>query len=175
MNLRPLAYWVCGFESRQEHGCLSLVSVVSFQVDVSGTSRSLVQRNPTDCGASLCVIYKPREWGGPGPNWAAEPQEERSLVHGCKITCVWAVCKHCLNTGKSFRTQTRLSTPVRYYEMGCPYRTIKSGVLRLRLLRLKTVQALMGNPWNFCESRHVQEFRESHDFSFAIYQSNISH
>jgi len=37
------------------------------QVEVSATSRSLVQRSPTDCGASLCVIWKPREWGGHGP------------------------------------------------------------------------------------------------------------
>jgi hypothetical protein len=33
-----------------------LVSVVYFQVDVSGTGRSLVQRIPTDCGASFCAI-----------------------------------------------------------------------------------------------------------------------
>jgi len=28
---------------------------------------SLIQRIPTDCGASLCVIKKPREWGGQIP------------------------------------------------------------------------------------------------------------
>ena len=38
------------------HGCLSVVSVVCFQVEVSATSRSLVQRSPVDCGASSCVI-----------------------------------------------------------------------------------------------------------------------
>ena len=37
------------------HGYLSVVSVVCFQVEVSATSWSLVQRSPTDCGASLCV------------------------------------------------------------------------------------------------------------------------
>jgi hypothetical protein len=31
---------------------LSLVSVVCCQVEVSATSRSLVQRSPTDCGVS---------------------------------------------------------------------------------------------------------------------------
>ena len=31
-------------------------SVVCCQVDVSATGWSLVQRSPTDCGASLCVI-----------------------------------------------------------------------------------------------------------------------
>ena len=38
------------------HGCLSVVSVVCCQVEVSATGWSLVQRSPTDCGASLCVI-----------------------------------------------------------------------------------------------------------------------
>jgi hypothetical protein len=35
---------------------LSGVSVVCCQVEVSATSRSLVQRSPTDCGVSLCLI-----------------------------------------------------------------------------------------------------------------------
>jgi hypothetical protein len=34
--------------------------VVCCQVEVSATSWALVQRSPTDCGASLCVIKKPR-------------------------------------------------------------------------------------------------------------------
>jgi hypothetical protein len=32
------------------------VCVVCCEVEVSATSRSLVQRSPTDCGVSLCVI-----------------------------------------------------------------------------------------------------------------------
>jgi len=32
------------------------VIVVCCQVEVSATGWSLVQRSPTDCGASLCVI-----------------------------------------------------------------------------------------------------------------------
>jgi hypothetical protein len=43
---------------------VSVVSVVYCQVEVSATDWSLVQRSPTDCGASLCVIKKPRKWGG---------------------------------------------------------------------------------------------------------------
>jgi hypothetical protein len=35
---------------------VSVVIVVFCQVEVSATSRSLVQRSPTDCAASLCVI-----------------------------------------------------------------------------------------------------------------------
>jgi len=56
VGLRPLACWDRGFESHRGHGCLSVVSVVCCQVEVSATSWSPVQRSPTDCGASLCVI-----------------------------------------------------------------------------------------------------------------------
>ena len=35
-------------------GSLSVVSIVCCEVEVSATSWSLVQRGPTDCGASLC-------------------------------------------------------------------------------------------------------------------------
>jgi hypothetical protein len=42
----------CGFESHLGHGCLSLVSVVCCQVEVSATGWSLVQRSPTECGVS---------------------------------------------------------------------------------------------------------------------------
>jgi hypothetical protein len=54
VGLRPLAYWDCGFESHGGHGCLSVVSVVCCQVEVSGRDWSLVQRSPTDCGVSEC-------------------------------------------------------------------------------------------------------------------------
>jgi hypothetical protein len=40
---------------------LSVVSVVCRQVEVSATGRSLIQRSPTDCSVSLCMIYKPQE------------------------------------------------------------------------------------------------------------------
>ena len=56
VDLRPLVCWDCGFESQSGQECLSLVSVVCCQVEVSATSWSLVQRSPTECGASLCVI-----------------------------------------------------------------------------------------------------------------------
>ena len=61
-------------KSRWGHGCLSLVSVVCYQVKVSATGRSLVQRSPTNCSGSLCVIYKPRALGGHGPRWAVAPE-----------------------------------------------------------------------------------------------------
>ena len=40
---------------------MSVVSFVCCQVDVSARGLSLVQRSLIDCGASQCVIYKPRE------------------------------------------------------------------------------------------------------------------
>ena len=56
VGLRPLACWDCGFKSHRKHGWLSVVSVECFQVKVSATRWSLVQRSPTDCGSSLFVI-----------------------------------------------------------------------------------------------------------------------
>jgi hypothetical protein len=47
----------------QVEGCVlsgRWVCVVCCQVEVSATNRSIIQGSPTDCGASLCVIKKPR-------------------------------------------------------------------------------------------------------------------
>ena len=66
-------YWDCGFESRRVHGCLSLGSVVCSQVEVSAMGWSLVQRSPTECCVSECVIAKPRTMIGLGPLGAVEP------------------------------------------------------------------------------------------------------
>ena len=38
VDLRPLACWGCGFESRRGNGCLSVVNVMCGQVEVSATS-----------------------------------------------------------------------------------------------------------------------------------------
>ena len=40
--------------SRRGHGCLSVVSVMCFQVEVSSTGRSLVQTSPNDYCVSEC-------------------------------------------------------------------------------------------------------------------------
>jgi len=58
VDLWLLACWDCGFNSRHGYECLSIVSAVCCQVEVSATGRSLVQRSPTDCGVS--VIVRPR-------------------------------------------------------------------------------------------------------------------
>ena len=62
LTLRLLTSYIYGApildvsRSHRGHGYLSVVSVVCCQVEVSATSWSLVQRSPTECGASLCVI-----------------------------------------------------------------------------------------------------------------------
>jgi hypothetical protein len=67
----------CELESRQKHGCRVLVNVVICQIEVSATSRSLVQRSPTDRGVSFSVIWIPQEKGGPVPRWAVVPEERK--------------------------------------------------------------------------------------------------
>ena len=54
MGLRLLSCWDCAFEYHRWHGCLSLVSDVCCQVEVSGSRLSLVQRSPIKCGVSEC-------------------------------------------------------------------------------------------------------------------------
>jgi hypothetical protein len=49
-----LSFAGSGFDSRQGRGCLSLVSVVCFQMEVSASGRSLVQRSSAECCVSEC-------------------------------------------------------------------------------------------------------------------------
>jgi hypothetical protein len=72
--------WPCSLRHRSTAACLlrswfrippvawMFVCCVCCQVEVSATSWSLIQRSPTDCGAS-CVITKPHERGGHRPRW----------------------------------------------------------------------------------------------------------
>ena len=63
--LWPLACWDLGFKSHRVHGCLSVVSVVCCQVEVSATSWSLIQRSPTDCAASFVCDLETSRIGAP--------------------------------------------------------------------------------------------------------------
>jgi len=54
MGSWPLDFWDYGFESRQGHGCLTLVSFVCCQVEVSASGSSLEQRSPFDCDVAEC-------------------------------------------------------------------------------------------------------------------------
>jgi hypothetical protein len=49
-------------------------------VEVSATSLSFFQRSPTDCGASFCVIKKPRDRGAHSLRWAAEPEKLKIIA-----------------------------------------------------------------------------------------------
>jgi hypothetical protein len=55
------------------------MAVCCCKVEVFVTGRSLVQRNRTDSGVSLCVIWKPQEWGGPGPRWAVARETPKKI------------------------------------------------------------------------------------------------
>jgi hypothetical protein len=62
---------------------------VCCQVEVSATDWSLVQRSPTECGASLCVIKKACEWGGTGLLRAlAQKQANKSLENSFQCNFV---------------------------------------------------------------------------------------
>ena len=80
MGLRPLACWDCGFESHQGHGCLSVLSVVCCQVEITATSWSLVQRSPTDCDASLCVCVCDLQTSRMRRPWPVAPQENNKII-----------------------------------------------------------------------------------------------
>ena len=54
MGLWPLDFWDYGFESQRGHGCLTLVSFVCCQWEVSASGWSLVQRSPIDCDVAEC-------------------------------------------------------------------------------------------------------------------------
>jgi hypothetical protein len=74
--------WVCSRSPAEIAGLnpaggmdICLLWVLSFcQVEVSATGWSLVQRSPTDCGVSLCVISKSQEWGRYNPQVGCESQ-----------------------------------------------------------------------------------------------------
>jgi len=81
-----------------EHGCLSLVSVVCFQVQVSASGWSLIQRNPTECGVSNECNFEPQKgeamtrkrvqapwWGG------GDMPNDRT-----RISIVKWIARHCI-------------------------------------------------------------------------------
>jgi len=53
--MQPLACWDCGFESRQDHGYLSVVSVVCWQVETIANSRYLGQKSQQMICVCWCV------------------------------------------------------------------------------------------------------------------------
>ena len=72
VGLWLFACWDGRFESRRRHGCLSVVSVVCCQVEISVTGQSLVQGNRTECGESECDP-KTSKMRRPWPTRSVEP------------------------------------------------------------------------------------------------------
>ena len=69
---RAISCWDCRSESRRGHRCLSLVSGVCCQVEVSVSGPSLIQRNPSECGVSefdreASILRRPWPTGAVGP------------------------------------------------------------------------------------------------------------
>jgi len=94
VGLRSLACWNCGFESRGRHGGRSLVIFVYYQVEVSSSIWSIVQRRPTACGVSVCDRMKSRSWGSPGPIGAVAPWGWGEYIYKYVCVCV-CVCVFC--------------------------------------------------------------------------------
>jgi len=67
LQLTELISWVygrslsreCGFESRQGHVCLSVVSVVCYHVEISAMGLCLIRKSPTSV-VCLSMIVEPR-------------------------------------------------------------------------------------------------------------------
>ena len=69
MVLQQLASWDCGCESNRGHRCLSFVNVVCCPVEISASSRSIVQWSPTESNVPECdressIIRKRWNTGG---------------------------------------------------------------------------------------------------------------
>jgi hypothetical protein len=58
-----LACWDCGFDSRREQGCLSLVIAVCCHVQICATDRSLVWRSTIECVSCLNEIWEFQQRG----------------------------------------------------------------------------------------------------------------
>jgi hypothetical protein len=80
----PLACRFCGFESHRGHGCLFVVSVVCCQVEVSATSRLLVQRSLTDWCAVVCDL-EISEMRKPWPTGGGRAKNKKKKKHMLKF------------------------------------------------------------------------------------------
>jgi hypothetical protein len=52
----PLKCWSCGSEFHEGYGCLSIVHIVCYKVEVRETGQSHVQRSHIECDVFLSVI-----------------------------------------------------------------------------------------------------------------------
>jgi hypothetical protein len=119
-RLRPFACWDCGFESRRGHGCLSVVSVVCCQVEVSASGWSLVQRSPTECGVSECdreASTMKRPW----PTRGCRAIEKKKEFPRYSLQCLYFYPDHHAEVGPAFfKTLTSIPSwfPYSAYKIG---------------------------------------------------------
>jgi hypothetical protein len=81
--------WDCEFESRREHGYLSVVSVVCCQVEAGASGWALVQVSPTECGVSEydCEASIMR-W--PWPTMSCCAMKNENICHiASNATTIW--------------------------------------------------------------------------------------
>jgi hypothetical protein len=71
-GLHAITCWGDGFGSRRGHGCLSLVSVVCCQVEVSASGRSPDYGCVLVCGLDTSAMRRPR----PALGYCAKEEEE---------------------------------------------------------------------------------------------------
>jgi hypothetical protein len=89
------------------------VCCVCCQVEVSATSWSLVQRNPTEYGASLSVIKKPSWTRRLSPRWVAVPGKAKFFF----VVTISILCRPFSSLSASFysRSVKQRNAVVLYY------------------------------------------------------------
>ena len=93
MSLRLFTCRDCGFESPRGNRCLSLVRVVSCQVEFSASGRSLVQRSPTEL---WCVwVWSRNLLQEALAHWGCRAMRKENW-HSCGIQkCIYTVRAKC--------------------------------------------------------------------------------
>jgi len=114
------------------------VYFVYFQVEISATSWSLVQRSHTDCGASLCVIYKPREWVGPGPPGVVA--QKKKLSETSKI-----VANNCTSMSCTLRSRSECEMSA----VPCDTDSLRLHSVQDVKIQLFTTDVLYTNTWYY--------------------------
>jgi hypothetical protein len=137
---RP-AYWDCGFEFHRGHGCLSVVSVMCCQVEISASGWSLVQRCPTECGVFKLLSRSLEKMRRPRPPRGCE------AIGGGGGSC-W-----CIKQTLSFkRFNCKISTYCSYsmfmcYDSSSNYLSIQRSVIAVSNGR--TLCSLCGTNWMY--------------------------
>ena len=132
---RMLRSWV-----RVPPGAWMFVCCECCQVETSATSWSLVQRSPTVCGASLCVIKKLREWQGPGPLGVGAPETNISILQGCVL--------YVLQTSVSYKDVYCTYYKHQYLTRMCTIRTTNISIIQGCVLYVLQTRILLKGKWN---------------------------